>query len=187
MLVFAWPIFKSIKWNFRPESTCTQSLGYRVPNKAHNLNSPIPESTLIGTHLSYFFRMRNSITMNVLTIIMGSSLIIIVHKWKASERAIVIDSLTRIPRRQSNYTILNSKVYPMKFMLRDIPGWISCPPAVINSFIKSKFVFTLMSSSWIGMYFRFCILYALFECISEQAMQSSCELLRTYLALLPEA
>ena len=48
------------------------------------------------------------------------------------------DNLTRIPRRQSNFTILNSKVNPMEFKLGDIPDWISCPPAVILAVKKSN-------------------------------------------------
>ena len=80
--------------------------------------------------------MKNSITLIIPTIIIVSSLIITFHRWKASERT--IDNLTRIPRRQSNYTILNSKVSPMEFKLGDIPDWISCPPAVILNFKKSN-------------------------------------------------
>lgn len=99
------------------------------------------------------------ITLNVLIIIIGCSLIItfLGHqellnlsllpaknhiitflKEKAPERTIVIDSLTRLPRRQSNYTIQNSKINPMEFSLGDLPGWISCPPAVILAFKKSN-------------------------------------------------
>ena len=83
---------------------------------------------------STFFRMKKSITLIVPTIIIGSSLIITFYRLKASERT--IDNLTRIPRRQSNYTILNSKVSPMEFKLGDISDWISCPPAVILDFNK---------------------------------------------------
>ena len=107
----------------------------------------------------FVFRMNNSklwfVTLNVLTIIIGCTLIITflgqkellnlsllpaknhIIKEKEPERTIVIDSLTRLPRRKSNYTILNSKVNPMEFMPGDIPDWISCPPAVILPFKKS--------------------------------------------------
>ena len=85
---------------------------------------------------STFFRMKKSITLIVPTIIIGSSLIITFYRLKASERT--IDNLTRIPRRQSNFTILNSKVNPMEFKLGDIPDWISCPPAVILAVKKSN-------------------------------------------------
>ena len=81
--------------------------------------------------------MKDSITLIIPTIIIGSSLIITFHRWKVSEWA--IDNMTRIPRRKSNYTILNSKVNPMEFMLGDIPDWIFCPPAVILPFKKSTF------------------------------------------------
>ena len=40
-------------------------------------------------------------------------------------RKISDDMLLKIPRRQSNYTLL------MDVRLDEIPHWISCPPAVI--------------------------------------------------------
>ena len=85
-------------------------------------------------------------TLSVLIIIFGTSLILTYLEVKGPERImanimeklIPNDSFTRIPRRQSNYTILNSTFNGLKLTLGDIPGWISCPPAVILAFKKTN-------------------------------------------------
>ena len=78
-------------------------------------------------------------TLCVLIIIFGTSLIMTYLKVKGPNiigKIIDNDSLPWIPRRQSNYTILNSTFNGLKLTLGDIPGWISCPPAVILAFKK---------------------------------------------------
>lgn len=122
---------------------------YQLPDQIYSIFS-FSEWTMNNSKLLFM-------TLHLFTIIIGCSLIITLlgyQEWlnlsllpaknhiitffkkKEKERTIDIDSLTRIPRRQSNYTILNSKVSPMEFKLGDISDWISCPPAVILDFNK---------------------------------------------------
>ena len=47
------------------------------------------------------------------------------------------ERLVRIPRRQSNYSVLTSR---MALRMKDIPGWTSCPPATTSHSIWSMAV-----------------------------------------------
>ena len=47
------------------------------------------------------------------------------------------ERLVRIPRRQSNYSVLTSR---MALRMEDIPGWTSCPPATTSRSIWSMAV-----------------------------------------------
>ena len=56
---------------------------------------------------------------------------------KEGETSSSRERLVRIPRRQSNYSVLTSR---MALRMEDIQGWTSCPPATTSHSIWSMAV-----------------------------------------------
>ena len=63
--------------------------------------------------------------------------ILVKENSKKGETPSIRGGPVRIPRRQSNYSVLTSE---MALRMQDIPGWTSCPPATTSHSIWSMAV-----------------------------------------------